>query len=550
MTNDKSLNDRLFAGLLGVAVLINLSGLLLPVLESDGTLYGQIARTMVQTGDYTNLIVRNRDWLDKPHFPFWITALSFRLFGVSNWAYKLPALVFFGAGVGYTYWFARLRYSRLVAQVAVLVLLTPYHIVLSNNDVRAEPYLTGAVIGAVFHFYRLSLRGCWYDLWLGAAWTGCALMTKGPFVLVPIGAGLVLHWVLTGQWRELLRPRWYAAVGLSAVFALPEIWCLYQQFDARPQAVVFGRTGVSGVKFFFWDSQFGRFFNTGPIKGAGEPTFFLHTLLWAFLPWSLPLYAAVGRAVGRLVRVRTDGLPEWVSLGSGLATFVLFSASGFQLPHYMNIVYPFFAVLTAWFLVGLSPAGLQLWVGIQTGVAVLLVGVGVALPVWMQQPLPAVPLVLAGAALTGWLFRRAGLAGLLGRSLGGAVLAFAVVNLVMFPLLFRYQAGMQTARFLNDHPAMRPAGVYRDNSYAFEFYLNAPVQFLPTDSLLVRQLARGPVWVYTQPANLDSLQQRGYRVRPAARFRYFPISQPTPAFLNPTTRQAQTLPFVVAEIRR
>ncbi len=542
------LPTRLFAALVGVAALINLSGLLLPIMESDGTLYAQIAKTMAQTGDFVHLIVRNRDWLDKPHFPFWITALSFMAFGVSDAAYKLPALVFFGAGVVYTYQFARLSYPKLVAQLAVLILLTAYHIVLSNNDVRAEPFLLGLVMGAVYHFYRLSLQSHWYDLWLGALLAGCAMMTKGPFVLLIIGAGPVLHWLLTEQWRELLRPRWYAAIALSFAFALPEIWCLYEQFDRHPEVVVFGQTGVSGVRFFFWDSQFGRFFNNGPIRGAGDPTFFLHTQLWAFLPWPLLLYIAVGQAIARLLR-RQKALVEYVSLGVGLAGFLLFSASRFQLPHYMNIIYPFYAVLTAQFLAGLKPVSLRIWVVIQTGIAVLLVGLAVLLPVWMQQLLPAVPLVLLGAGLVAYWFPRADLTGLVGRCVGAALLTYAVINVVMFPTMFPYQAGMQAAKFLNAHSAMRPAGVYRDNAYSYEFYLNTPVTFLPTDSLMARQVANGPVWVFTQPANLDSLRRQGYCVKLVERFNYFQISQPAPAFLNPSTRQAQTTPFVVAEVR-
>ncbi len=540
---------RLFVVLVGLGALINLSGLLLPIMESDGTLYGEIAKTIAQTGDFANLIVRDQDWLDKPRFPFWITALSFMVFGPVDFAYKLPGVLFCGVGMVYTYYLARLNYPKLVAQIAVLILMTAYHIVLSNNDVRAEPFLTGLVVGAVFHFYRLSLQNRWYDLWLGALLSGCAMMTKGPFVLLIIGAGPVIHWLLTGQWRELLRPRWLAALALSFVFALPEIWCLYQQFDLRPQLVVYGRTGVSGVRFFFWDSQFGRFFNNGPIRGDGDPWFFWHTQLWSFLPWSLLMYVSIGQAIGRLVR-RERALPEYVSLGAGVVAFTIFSASRFQLPHYPNIIFPFYAILTAQFLVGLKPVALRTWVGIQTGIALLLVGVALALPIWMQQPIPAVPLVLVGAALVAWQFRRATLIGLVGRSMGGALLAYAVINFVMFPMMFPYQAGMRAGQFLNAHPAMRPAGVYRDNSHSYEFYLNAPVKFLPTDSLLQKQVAQGSVWVYTQTPNIDSLTRQGYRVKPVARFDYYQISQPSLPFLNPTTRQAQTTPFSVVEVSR
>lgn len=365
------IDTRWFYALVIAGICLNATGLFTPILEPDGALYACIAKTMAQTGDFVNLYAVGRDWLDKPHFPFWVTAVSYLIFGVNTFAYKFPALLFFLGSVVYTYHFVRLSYSRLTAQIASLILLTAFHGVLSNSDVRAEPYLTLLVIGPVYHFYRVFLGARFYHIVLGAFLTGCALMTKGLFVLVPIGAGLVLHWMLTNNWRELLKLRWYVAVVLSFVFTMPEIYCLYKQFDLHPEKVVFDHTNVSGIRFFFWDSQFGRFFNTGPIKGAGDKFFFVHTLLWAFLPWSLPLYIGVGNVVRSIVK-RVE-LPEYVSLGSGLATFLMFSLSGFQLPHYLNIVFPFYAVIAAQFLVSLKPTALRRWTIAQTVIGVLLV---------------------------------------------------------------------------------------------------------------------------------------------------------------------------------
>ncbi len=133
-----------------------------------------------------------------------------------------------------------------------------------------------------------------WQLVAGSLLAACAVMTKGPFVLITIGAGFVIDWLIKKDWKQLLHPRWWLALVLVTFFIIPELYCLYVQFDAAPQKIVFGHTGVSGLRFFFWDSQFGRFFNTGPIRGKGDPFFYFHTLLWAFLPWSLLLYAAMG----------------------------------------------------------------------------------------------------------------------------------------------------------------------------------------------------------------------------------------------------------------
>src|SRR6185436_16867300 len=111
---------------------------------------------------------------------------------------------------------------------------------------------------------------------------------------------------------------------------------------------VFGKTNVSGIRFFLWDSQFGRFMNTTPMKGKGNPIFFLHTLLWAFLPWSLIMYVAVYDKIRSGIKNVTS--QEWFTLCGSLLTLLIFSLSKFQLSYYTNIIFPFLAILTAQYI--------------------------------------------------------------------------------------------------------------------------------------------------------------------------------------------------------
>lgn len=542
-----------------------MTGLFPTILEVDGALYACIAKQMAETGDFVNLYAVGTDWLDKPHFPFWIAALSFRIFGVTTFAYKFPALLFFLGSVAYTYHFARLVYPKVVAQVASLVLLTAFHGVLSNSDVRAEPYLMPLIIGPVYHFWRVFLGkpNQAAHILAGSFLTGCALMTKGVFVLIPIGAGLVLHWILTGHWRELLKPRWCLAIALSFFFTVPEIYSLYQQFDLHPEKVVFGQTGVSGIRFFFWDSQFGRFFNTGPIKGEGDPFFFVHTLLWAFIPWSLPLYAGIGNALATLFRHRNQFFsqpgPEYVSLGSGIATFVLFSLSGFQLPHYLNIVFPFFAILTAQFLVGLKPVALRRWTVAQTIIGLLLIAVMAWLLNLVQPEYNklALAFVLAGAVATFLLFRRNNLLGIAGRMTGVMFVLITALNLFLYPTFLRYQAGSAAADYVNTQPTMasQPTILYEPGTgtgggsfWSYEFYAQAPTRYARTDSALRVQTQKTSRQVFTSAELADSLSHRGFSVRTLAVFPYYHVSQLTYDFLNPATRSKTLSAYVLVSI--
>lgn len=567
------LSNRFFYTLLALVAAANFTALFLPIMEPDNGLYGTVAKRMFETGDWVNLYSCELEWLDKPRLPFVLTVLFMHGLGVTTVAYKLPALLCFCGSLFYTYRFARLNYSRTVAQMATLMVGTAYHVMLSNTDVRAEPFLTLFIIGPAYHFLRVwqgtnpppgtSEQPRWPDLVAGSLLTACAMMTKGPVVpIVTIGAGLVVHALLTGRVRSLFQLRWGVAAGLTLLFTTPELYCLYQQFDAHPEKVVYGHTGTSGIRFFFWDSQVGRFLNNGPLRGSGDPLLFTHTLLWAMLPWALLFYAAVGRAIVGLVR-RKHGtaqppLPEYLSLGAGLTLFVLFSASRFQLPHYLNIVFPFYCLLAAHYLTTLSERALRRWTIGQT-VLVALAMVLIAGVVLLYQParlLEGLVWISGFALITTVLFwRYRGLPTLLGRMVLPMVMVAGVINLILYPSIMQYQAGMVAADYANERPALhRPTYLYGlttfgESSWSYEYYTHYPTHYVYGDSTLIRLRQQGPVQVLTTSDYANTLTERGFQVRRIATFPYYRVSTLTGTFLNPATRPQTLKAYVLAEVR-
>jgi 4-amino-4-deoxy-L-arabinose transferase-like glycosyltransferase len=540
--------------LIGLAVLLNFSGLFIPILAPDGMLYAVIAKTMVQRNDYVQLFVHNADWLDKPHFPFWVTALSFKLFGFTTWAYKLPGILVMLMGAAYTYLLAKELYNKQIALWSVLILLTSQHIILSNNDVRAEPYLTGLIIASVYHFYKAYTRKSFGQLVWASLFAACAIMTKGMFALVPIGGAIAGHLAITKQWKQLFNLRWLLAAVLILIFILPEIYCLYQQFDAHPEKVVFDRQGVSGIKFFFWDSQFGRFFNTGPIKGHGDPSFFVHTTLWAFLPWSLVLFAAIWHFIK--TGVKDVQKREWFCISGALLTFLLFSASKFQLPHYLNIVFPFFAIITAQYLVGLqSDKTIKAIRVMQIGVVVvLLLAIGAlhyffkpevfswhmafALFIWL-----GVLLILPGN------FANADYRQTAFRTLIVAFVVNVYLNCSFYPSLLKYQAGSEAAVWINNNnPTNLPVvQSWEDANYPMEFYLKQPIIVVGEDGS--GKLPPPPFIFYGPAAVASSFAAKGYTVEHLASFQRYWVSRLKPAFLNKATRDKLVTNMEVVLVR-
>jgi 4-amino-4-deoxy-L-arabinose transferase-like glycosyltransferase len=547
--------QRYFPLLVLLGIVLNATGLFNDILEPDGTLYATIAKHMALSNDWINLIGDNHDWLDKPHFPFWVTALSYKAFGINSFAYKFPAFLFWLAGLRFTYLLAKELYNVTVAQVTVLIYIVALHSVLANFDVRAEPYLTTLTIGSIYYIYKVYSEKKFSYLLLAALLTACAVMTKGIFALLTIGGGFVVYWIINREWKEFLNYRWYLFILLILIFILPELYCLYMQFDMHPEKIVFGTTNVSGIKFFFWDSQFGRFFNTGPIQGSGDVSFFLHTTLWAFLPWSVVFYIAVVRLFSKNNRLTKKA--QWIIFASAALTFLLFSFSKFQLPHYIIILFPQFSMIAATYLVtvseGKSFKAQKALSVIQTVILVIATTLIIFLTVYVQLPLQTLIIFLVAFIFIASLiiFRKRTFMNMIFKSFAFGIILYPFLNFSFYPYIMQYQSGMVAARWLKENNYTAPVAMYNTFFHSFEFYADGEPEWLyNTDDLKKFSSEHQPCIIYASNEKVDSLKHACIQLKLLHNFEYFRISMLTGEFLNAATRSNATIKTSLVQVMR
>jgi len=504
------LDRRPLSSLIALALALHGLVLLFPTVYSDAVVYAMLAKNIAVSGDWLNLTFLGQDWLDKPHLPFWLTAMSFKIFGVSSFAYLLPGLVFHFIGAAFTYKLASHFYGRDTALVSVLMYLTAIRLLWSTVDLRAEAYLVGQIVPACYFWVKYDEQPKLGYLLGGAVFTGMALMTKGLYVLGSIGGGLAVDWIRRKAWHTFITPKWIAALALSLLCIVPELFALYWQFDRHPEKVVYGQTGVSGIRFFFWESQFGRFFNFGPIRNtSGDPFFFIHTFLWAFLPWTVLFIAAAVTGVRRWTQRDGSEQRAFVVLSmSFLIPFVLFSLTSFQLDHYIDIVLPFASILTAHFLTRSFSTHALPWitrfqVGLSIAACIVVLGVTVyALRGTGYLWTAAVPV----GALAFYVVKRAAPAATKALvfpalALLAAFLFFVVANWVYF---VRYDAGYKLARNLDGAPDLTVYD-YRARSISLGFQARQPYVY----TAALDEIARDPggVFIVANDADVASVLQ-------------------------------------------
>ena len=482
------INRKLIWGVVLLVIIVNGLGVFEPLLRNDDpVLYANIAKHMAVSGDWVDLFSFGQPWLDKPHFPFWISAASFKLFGINSFAYFLPGYLFHLLGAYYTYRLAKLLYNADVALIALLIYLSSVHLMLSGSfDVRAEAYLLGQIMPACYYWLLYDRHSNWKPLLLGSLFTALAMMTKGLFVVVTIFSGLVFTWIYTKEYKRIFSPKWLLAYVLSLIFILPELICLYLQFDAQPATMVFGHNNISGLAWYFWGSQFGRFFNSGPIVNThGNPLFFVHTYLWAFLPWSLVFIVASYSGI-RYFKINTsvDKAKLIYLLASFWLTFIMFSATKFQLDHYTNIVMPFAAIFCANYLN--RKFELKRIAQLQFGLSCLILLLNIGATIYLFNSSWLICFAVIPLVLLIWQFKAHNFT-YLERSLVFPSLAisafFGLALVVNFTICRTYDVGYNLAMQINANPLTKTYDLHT-GWLPFEFYTQGQFEHVENGSNL------------------------------------------------------------------
>lgn len=307
--------------------------------------------------------------------------------------------------------------------------------------------------------------------------------------------------------------------------------------------------------FSFGTVSSAAFFNTGPIKGHGDPTFFIHTTLWAFLPWSLLLFVAIYQFIKK--GVQQVQATEWYCISGSLLTLLLFSASKFQLPHYLNIVYPFFAIITAQYLYQVrqlkSIKAIRLTQTIVTGLMVLLMMV----LNYFYQPETwnfwiAICLLLCISGLI-YLPHRITKGVVAQMIVLTAMVSFFVniyLNTIFYRSVLKYQAGSEAAMWINQNNPQNIPVVQLTDEYvsSFTFYIKPPVLTITDDN--PENYPTQPFLFYATAARIKQLGELGWRIKPLKSFERYWVSRLKPKFLNKATRAGELTEMQVAYIER
>ncbi len=531
---------------LALASLAFLSGINLPILGVDAPQYAAMSMEMSETGNYLQVMHRGHDYLDKPPLLFWLSSFSFSVFGLESWAYRLPSLLFVFLGIYSTMRLGRLLYGKSAGYLAGMIFATTQAVFLMTHDVRTDTILVSAVVFALWGIIEFLEKGKWKFLILGFVGIGIAMLCKGPIgLMVPVLA-LSTHFIIRKQWQNFVRWEWLVGLIIVAIVISPMVYGLYQQFDAHPEkktVLSSGRIveGISGLKFYFWEQSFGRL--TGESEWNNNPQwhFFLGIFSWTFLPWTF--LAILGLVHKFRTGFKAIAVSEFYTLGAIILPFIALSLSRFQLDHYIYVIYPFMAIITASYLVHLQSLNRgRFIVWVQAFVKLIMISgiIMVGKYVFPQVNfLYWIILALLLLLLAGSIIRRKTIFISILTSAAAACLLNVFIKVHFFGNLAAYEGMISAAQLTNE------LGIPKDQQFTlnipphvYDFYTKSTTTYhsgLNTDK---PEVLRGRSYIMSEE---DFLKYNVIALDPLRieKFKNYPTTLLNTKFLNQATREQE-----------
>ena len=281
-----------------VAALVFLGCMVSPpsLMDDVDAVQAQIAHNMLQSGDWVTARLDGIAYLEKSPLKYWMIAVSFMLFGVHDWAARIPIAIGTVLLCWVTARFGAWAFGRRMGMCSGLVLATSIGLFLFTRILIPDVILTLTITLTLWGFLRaLEETEPHRPRWAMVMWAAMAtgLLLKGLIAaLFPIATGLLY----LGVTRQLLvRKTWVRlrpVAGILLLLAIAAPWHVLATVRNPPLFDFTMHSESGSYHGFFWfyfinehllrflNLRYPRDYNTVP-----RLYFWLFHLLWLF-PWS------------------------------------------------------------------------------------------------------------------------------------------------------------------------------------------------------------------------------------------------------------------------
>ncbi len=452
--------------------------------EPDEPRFAEASREMLERGDYLTPYFNGAPRFQKPPLLYWMQILSFQLFGINELGARVPVALCGAVSVLLIYLLGLRFFTQRAALLAALALATTFRFVVYSRHGLTDVPVLMFMLAAFYGFARTLDEPTSSRRFALIAWAslGLAMLTKGPVGLFPLPIWILF--LLSTRQRGGLR-RLHAVSGLLLFTGIAAPWFVYMAW----------KHGETYLEFALLSEVVDRYVTPHSFPQPSRGLFYYFKVVPPdAIPWTLYFLAAlpfVGLRWSSWEARERRGVK--LLLLWFLVVFVLFSLSGYKLPHYIIPLYPPMSVLVGFFVdraAGSCERVARLSLAVPAWLtASLFLGLSVLSFRFMERVFGSslfssgtvLPAALAAGAILVCIFQWRGLPiAAVGAVAGMAATGYMVVAVSTIPdYLERFKAIRPLSEVIaSQHRPGDRIGVYRDVGQGFVFYTGQTVEWL------------------------------------------------------------------------
>jgi len=300
--------------------------------------YGLIAAEMLGNKDFIVPTLNKIKYFEKPPLVYWLNAASMFVFGINEFAARLPTAIGAILTVIGTYFFTRRVFSRETAILSSAILFASLgffaYSQISELEMLFSCFLCWGLGFLIADFERGKRRAI--PIHIGYLMLAFACLIKGPLAFALASVIIITYLTITKQWNRWKRLYPFTGIPLALIVTAP--WF-----------IAAGIREPEFFKFFFIKEFVMRFFSETHSR-TGDVWYYIPILIIAFAPWIVVFF----NALKKIWFMRTGLKPHirkifiylivWFSI-----CFVVFSLSGSKRPPYILPMLPPLAIVTGFY---------------------------------------------------------------------------------------------------------------------------------------------------------------------------------------------------------
>ncbi len=304
-----------------------------PLFDLDEGAFSEATREMLESGNYITTYLNGNLRFDKPILIYWLQALSVKIFGLNEFALRLPSAIAGAIWIFATYEFSKRYIGELRAFIASIIMATSLQISIIAKAAIADSLLNLFIATSMFAIWIYLESKKEKFLLIAFATIALGTLTKGPVAIMIPFVVTFIYLAIKREYKLFFKSIFnYKGILIFLIIAAP--WYILEYLDQ-------GQKFING---FFLKHNLKRFSSTFE-SHSGSIFYYIPVLLLGFMPFS----GLIFRVFANIKIIFKNDLELFLLIWFAFV-FIFFSLSGTKLPHYIIYGYtPLFILIGIYF---------------------------------------------------------------------------------------------------------------------------------------------------------------------------------------------------------